>query len=210
MRKPCLELLNNNHSTGDGLYWIEPTNSDPNTAFQAYCYMTGDWPGATLVLTAPGSFSPENMSEAQGGTPLQSSSSYIKFDDSIINAIKNTSDSINPYISRATKSNFGGGQGNYCVGFIRKSCDFTLSGAAGSNCENTWIDQNSTEYCGRSQVTTSYRGFDGHHCYNSEGGSAWGSYSHSGNQFLIFEHAGGSHYCGGWDTTWSKIELLIR
>ena len=206
----CLEIYNAGESQGDGLYWLDPTGSDPNNSFEAYCYMEGDWPGATLVVTTPGSFSPELHSDARGGTPMHNSSSYIKFSDSRINALKNTSNSVNPYISRATKSNFGGGQGSYCVGFIRKSCNFTMGGAAGGGCENSWISQESTTYCGRNQTTSSYRGFDGHNCSNSNGSNAWGSYSHATNQFLIFEHSGGTHYCGGWDTTWSKIELLIR
>jgi hypothetical protein len=206
----CLEIYNAGESQGDGLYWLEPTGSDPTNAFEAYCYMEGDWPGATLVLTTPGSFSPETHSDARGGTPMFNSSSYVKFSDSRINMLKNTSNSVNPYISRATKTDYSGGQGSYCVGFIRKSCDFNIGGTAGGNCENSWISQESTTYCGRSQSISAYRGFDGHHCYNSNGNDAWGSYSHATNQFLIFEHSGGTHYCGGWDTTWVKIELLIR
>merc|ERR1711871_127219 len=31
----------------------------------------------------------------------------------------------------------------------------------------------------------------------------------SGRAFIIFEHCGGTHYCGGWDTSWHHKELWI-
>ena len=121
-----MEIYNAGDASGDGLYWLEPVDQNPSNAFEAYCYMEGDWPGSTLVITTPGTFSPELHTGARGGTPMNDSTAYVKFSDATINALKNTSDSVNPYISRATKSDYSGGQGSYCVGFIQKSCDFNM------------------------------------------------------------------------------------
>ena len=207
----CLDLLNSGTSA-DGKYTIDPDGLGDGDDFEVYCYMTGDWPGATLVISRPQSVAGnENQVGAIGDSPpTASSTSYSKFDDSIINAIKATSSSTNSYIARATKTDFTGGPGSYCVGFIRKSCDWAMSGTPGPNCNNAWQSQSSTTYCSRVQTHGNYRGVDGHTCANSDGATAWGSYRDAANQFMIFEHGGGPHYCGGWDTTWSKIELLIR
>ena len=84
----CLEIYNAGDASGDGLYWLEPVDQNPSNAFEAYCYMEGDWPGSTLVITTPGTFSPELHTSARGGTPMNDSTSYVKFSDATINALK--------------------------------------------------------------------------------------------------------------------------
>jgi hypothetical protein len=66
--------------------------------------------------------------------------------------------------------------------------------------------RNSGAYCSRNQTTASYRGIDGHTC----GNLVYPGVTSPNNPFMIFEHSGGTHYCGGWDTTWDRIEMLVQ
>jgi len=203
----CLAILDAGDANGDGIYWIRPGAS---AAFEAYCYMGGDWPGATLVQSFAGSRGgSENRTAAIGDPIPQPNHSYSSFADTRINEIKATSPNTNGYIARCHKGGGWVGAGSYCVGFIRTSCTYSGLGPPPVGCENSWISQSSTSYCLRNQQVAAYRGFDGHNCSNSNG-SSWGSYSHVDNQFMIWEHAGGDTYCGGWDVVWNSCELLIR
>lgn len=46
----CKEILDNQFSTGNGLYWIDPDGYGGNAPFQCYCDMDFDGGGWTLVL----------------------------------------------------------------------------------------------------------------------------------------------------------------
>ena len=86
-----------------------------------------------------------------------------------------------------------------CYGFIRKGCNWVSNGWAGGDCQNS-KNRNAGPYCSREQTSQpAYRGVDGHSCPNL------------GHYFMIFEHDGGSHYCGGWTSTgWRKVEMWIQ
>jgi len=46
----ALQILNDGHSVGDGVYWIDPDGNGGNAAFQVYADMTRDGGGWTLGL----------------------------------------------------------------------------------------------------------------------------------------------------------------
>jgi hypothetical protein len=200
----------------EGFYWINPGGVAP---FEAWCTFKGDWKGATLALRKGSSVSGmENHINARNmpcNRDKPGPGNYCKMSDTQINALKSESDDKDAYIVLSYKS--GGGADPTCIAFGSKSCNWRMDarGGPGNACTNTFV-RNSGRYCSRNQNHQSYRGLDGYRCGNQNYNSNNPHYnaglrvSAPTHPFVIFEHSGGTHYCGGWDTTWHHVELWVH
>lgn len=199
----CTSILAKSPASPDGLYWVDPNGGGTADAFQVWCRMGGDYPGAAMAIQRPGNVGGQQNVAGDLNLPCTPSTvGYCKLSDTKINALRAASASIDPYIVLSYKD---GGATPFCRSFAKKACQWISNGPAASGCENA-VTRNSGQYCNRQQVTSAYRGIDGHTC----GNLVYNGVTSPNNPFMIFEHDGGSHYCGGWDTTWNRIEMLVQ
>jgi len=223
----CLAIFERHKTTyKNGLFYIKLSN---NAVIQAWCKFDGDYPGATLVSRKPGRVNSEQSKTGRMRYPCKhdtGTGSYCKLSDDEINMLKTTSSEKDAYVSLSYKGN--NVNRPRCRAFASKACKWSMNGNptgdsnsyekdgnARGGCSHSHV-RNSGQYCRRGQSHTSYRGLDGHTCgninYNSNNKfrAGDGGVSHAGNAFNIWEHSGGSHYCGGWDTSWHHVELWIH
>ena len=197
----CAVILAKNPNAADALYWLDPNGGDKADAFEVWCRMGGENPGSALLIKRGGSTSGQENHAGDLNLPcMPTTKGYCKLSDARINAIRNTSTNTDAFIVLSYKD---AGSVPYCKNYGAKSCTWVSNGAAASGCSNA-VKRNSGAYCTRNQTTAGYRGLDGHTC----GNLSYPGIAHPANPFMIFEHDGGTHYCGGWDTSWDRIELL--
>jgi hypothetical protein len=179
-----------------------------------YCKFDGDYPGATLVARKPGRVGGEQQRTGRVRYPCgysTSTGSYCKLTDKEITALAGTSTSEDGYVSLSYKNS---GTRPRCRSFAKKDCVWNMVSAS-NGCSHGHV-RNSGQYCRRDQKHNSYRGLDGHRCSNldyysnNKYASGDGGVQARRNAFNIWEHSGGTHYCGGWDTSWHRIELWIH
>jgi len=87
----CKQLLDDGHSVGDGVYWIDPDGGAHGNAFRALCDMTTDGGGWTLAENfvysgAPGGV-PGWCGAAAAGSDFSSLSNSFKLPDATINQL---------------------------------------------------------------------------------------------------------------------------
>jgi hypothetical protein len=89
--RSCKSLLDSGHSTGNGLYWLDPDGSSSIGAFQAYCDMSnGGWTLVTRQLSSVAA-STHDVAAAVGTLTAPTQGSVAKLADSVINAIAGNS-----------------------------------------------------------------------------------------------------------------------
>ena len=199
----CSDLYSKVVGVSSGLYWVDPNGGNKNDAFLVWCRMTGDYPGATLAIKRPGSVAGKENHTGDLNLPCTpTTGGYCKLSDVRINALRQTSKHTDAFVALSYKT---AGTTPFCRSFAAKSCVWQNGTSAASQCSNS-VARDSGQYCARSQTTASYRGIDGHTCANLK----YPGVTSPNNPFMIFEHSGGSHYCGGEDTTWNRIELLVH
>jgi len=210
--KSCMAIFKK-HKYGkskNGMFYL-----DVGGTITAYCKFDGDYPGATLVSRKPGNVGGEQSRTGRVRYPCKPSTSsgqYCKLTDNEINILRDTSTETDPFVSLSYKNRNPNRPA--CRSFAHKRCDWNMVSAS-TGCHNSVV-RNSGQYCNRGQKHNSYRGLDGYHCpnlnYNSNNKfrAGDGGVGSPGNPFVIWEHSGGTHYCGGWDTTWRYIELWIH
>lgn len=214
--KNCQDVMDSINNPQDDFYWLKPTSSV--AAFQAWCTFKGDYKGSALVIRNPGNTANMERVSIARSTPCaltgnSDSKKYCKISDAQINALVVASKEKDPYISLAYKSASLAAT-PFCRSYARKSCKWTMAGQSHGDCANTPV-RNSGRYCRRTNANSGYRGMDGYYCNNGVSYNSGNPHPNSGihennRPFVIFEHNGGRHYCGGHDTTWKKVELWIQ
>jgi len=206
----CLKIKEAVSNPKNGIWWLKPGNC---AAFQAYCRFDGKFPGATLGMRKPRTVSGMERITKERNAPCNwlkpGSNNYCKLSDAQINCLSKESPNADSFISLAFKKS---DDNINCAGFVDKRCIWNTAGAGNGYCANA--HKRGGRRCSRNQRTNSYRAIDGHHCNNglnyvNEGGLG-GNQQNNGRSFIIFEHSGGTHYCGGWQTTWDHVEMWIH